>query len=103
MRVVNLLEFLNTVKVLNTLTCATCDDVNLDILDLLSEEEQFVQKIDFGLVYVQHSTLQNLILIDGVQRILSISLLLHAICECYKKTTTKIYHIEKGSWNESKI
>lgn len=89
MKVVNLLEFLNTIKVLNTLSCASCDDVDINVLDLLSEEEQFVQKINLGLIFVKYSTLQNLILIDGIQRLLSVSLLLHAICECYKKTSAK--------------
>ena len=89
MKVVNLLDFLNSVKVLSTLNCASPCDAKLNVLDLLSEEEQFVQKIDLGLIYVKYSTLQNLILIDGQQRVLSVSLLLHAICECYKKTSVK--------------
>ena len=89
MKVVNLLEFINSAKVLQTLNCATCDAININVLDLLSDEEQFVQKIDLGLVYIQQVTMESFILVDGMQRILSVSLLLHAICECYKKTSIK--------------
>lgn len=89
MKVVNLLEFLNSTKILQTLNCASCDALEVNVLDLLSEEEQFVQSIDLGLVYVQKTTMENAILVDGIQRILSVSLLLHAICECYKKTSIK--------------
>lgn len=89
MKVIKLLEFLNNVKIMSTLNCASCVDINFNILDLLSEEEQFVQKIDLGLVFIKESTLQNVVLVDGIQRVLSVSLLLHAICECYKKTSPK--------------
>ena len=89
MKTVNVLDFLNDAKIINTLSCATCDNISINLLDYLSEEEQFLSKIDLGLVFVKHTTLQNIILVDGLQRLLSISLLLHAICECYKKTSTK--------------
>ena len=89
MKVVNLLEFLNSAKVMQTLCCASFKDVEFNVLDLLSEEEQFLQKIDLGIIYLQQSTMDNVVIIDGVQRILSVSLLLHAICECYKKTSIK--------------
>lgn len=89
MKVINLLEFLNSAKIMQTLNCASFKDVEFSVLDLLSEEEQFLQKIDLGILYIQQSTMDNVIVIDGVQRILSVSLLLHAICECYKKTSVK--------------
>ena len=74
---------------MQTLCCASFKDVEFNVLDLLSEEEQFLQKIDLGIIYLQQSTMDNVVIIDGVQRILSVSLLLHAICECYKKTSIK--------------
>ena len=89
MKVVNLLEFLNSVKVINTLSCVSCKDIDLNVLELLAEENQFIQKIDLGVVYVKYTTLQDAIIVDGLQRLLSVSLLLHAICECYKKTSVK--------------
>lgn len=89
MRTVNLLDFLNKAKVINTLECNTCDRVTLDLFDFLSDEEQFVQKINLGPVYLKALTLDSFILVDGMQRLLSVSLLLHALCECYKKTSIK--------------
>lgn len=89
MKNLNLLELLNNVKVLSALNCVSIKNLSLNVLDLLSDEEQFVQKIDLGVIFVKFTTLQNLIVVDGLQRILSVSLLLHAICECYKKTSAQ--------------
>lgn len=89
MKSVNLLEFLKSINIINTLNFASCNEARLNLLDFLSEEEQFIQNIDLGIIYLKYTTLQNVILVDGLQRILSISLLLHAVCECYKKTSEK--------------
>lgn len=89
MKVVKLLDFLNSIKIFNALEYASFDDVDLNLLDLMAEDEQFTPKIDLGLMYVKYTTLQNVIVIDGLKRIIAISLLLHAICECYKKTSKK--------------
>ena len=89
MRVVNLLEFLNTTKDLYTLCYAKCDDELVNFLDLMTEDEQFTRRIDLGLVYVNQKTFDSYTIVDGINRILSLSLLLHAVCECYKKTTVQ--------------
>lgn len=89
MRVVNLLEFLNTTKDLYTLRYAKCDDELVNFLDLMTEDEQFTRRIDLGLVYVNQKTFDSYTIVDGINRILSLSLLLHAVCECYKKTTAQ--------------
>ncbi len=89
MRVVNLLEFLNTTKDLYTLRYAKCDDELVNFLDLMTEDEQFTRRIDLGLVYVNQKTFDSYTIVDGINRILSLSLLLHAVCECYKKTTVQ--------------
>lgn len=86
---VNLLDFLNNAKDIYTLDYATCDGELVNFLDLLAEDEQFTQKIDLGIVYIKRKTLNQYTLVDGLARILSLSLLLHAVCECYKKTTTR--------------
>lgn len=89
MRVVNLLEFLNSSNTLFTLSYAKCDDELVNFLDLMTEDEQFTKKIDLGLIFVNQKNLDEYVIVDGINRILSLSLLLHAVCECYKKTTAQ--------------
>lgn len=89
METVNLLEFLNSAKDLYTLDYATCEHKLVNFLDLITEDEQFTQKVDLGIVYVKPKTLDQFVIVDGLSRILSLSLLLHAVCECYKKTSSK--------------
>ena len=89
MEVVNLLEFLNNTQRLFTLPFAKCSDELVNFLDLMAEDEQFTQKIDLGIIFVEQKNLGQYTIVDGLNRILSLSLLLHAVCECYKKTTTQ--------------
>jgi hypothetical protein len=42
-----------------------------------------------GLIFVAEVVPERSLVIDGLSRLLSLSLLLHAICECYKKTTER--------------
>ena len=86
---INLLEFLNRTKELYAPDFTACDRGLFNFLDLLSEEEQFTQKIDLGLFFVAPKTLNHFVVVDGFNRLLSLSLLLHAVCECYKKTSPK--------------
>ena len=87
MEVVNLLKFLNSVHDLYALDIARCDRELVNFLDLMTEDEQFTRSIDLGLIYVHQRTFDQYTIVDGLNRILSLSLLLHAICECYKRTT----------------
>ena len=87
MKVVNLLEFLNNAQNLFTLNYAKCSEELVNFLDLMTEDEQFTQRIDLGIVFVEQKSLNQYTIVDGLNRILSLSLLLHAVCECYKKTT----------------
>lgn len=89
METVNLLEFLNKTKDLYTLDYAVCGDELVNFLDLMTEDEQFTGKIDLGILYLHERNLEQFTIIDGLNRILSLSLLLHAVCECYKKTSAK--------------
>lgn len=89
MEVVNLLEFINSAKDLYTLDYATCNNKLVKFLDLMTEDEQFTQKIDLGIIYTQMRTVDQYTIVDGLSRVISLSLLLHAVCECYKKTTTQ--------------
>ena len=87
MEVVNLLKFINSVSDLYTLDFARCDGNLINLLDLMNEDEQFTRNIDLGIIYINQLSLEQYTIVDGLNRILSLYLLLHAICECYKKTT----------------
>lgn len=89
MEIVNLLKFLNTVHDLYTLDFARCNRELVNFLDLMTEDEQFTRSIDLGLIYLHQRTLDQYTIVDGLSRIVSLSLLLHAICECYKKTSSQ--------------
>lgn len=89
MKVVNLLEFLNNSSNLLALEYATCDNSLVNFLDLMIEEVQFTQKINLGILYISQKTSSSSIVVDGLNRLISLSLLLHAVCECYKKTSDK--------------
>ena len=89
MKVVNLLEFLNSTRDLYALNFAKYSDELVNFLDLVTEDEQFTQKIDLGIVFVKQKSVDQYTVVDGLNRILSLSLLLHAVCECYKKTTPR--------------
>ena len=89
METVNLLEFLNSVSTLDTLNVAKCNRELVNFLDLMTEDEQFTRSIDLGIVFLSQKTLDKYTIVDGLSRFVSLSLLLHAICECYKKTTTR--------------
>ena len=89
MKEINLLDFLNSTHSLHSLDYAKCNDELVNFLDLMTEDEQFTQKIDLGIMYVNQKTSDQYVVIDGMNRLVSLSLLLHAVCECYKKTTKK--------------
>lgn len=87
MEVVNLLKFLNNVHDLYTLEVSRCNRELVNFLDLMTEDEQFTRSIDLGLIYLHQRTIDQYTIVDGLNRIVSLSLLLHAVCECYKKTS----------------
>ena len=89
MKTVNLLKFLNNIHDLYALDFAKCNDELVNFLDLMTEDEQLTKTIDLGLIFVNQRTSDQYIIVDGLGRFISLSLLLHAVCECYKKTTQK--------------
>ncbi len=89
MKVVNLLEFLNSSRQLYTPDYDRCNREMINFLDLLAEDEQFTRCIDLGIIYLNQTGTNQYIIVDGLNRIASLSILLHAICECYKKTTAQ--------------
>lgn len=89
MEVVNLLEFLNSSKDLYALEYAKCGAELVNFLDLMTEDEQFTRNIGLGMMFVSQKSMDQYLIVDGLDRIISLSLLLHAVCECYKKTSEK--------------
>ncbi len=89
MKTINLLKFLNNVHDIYTLDFARCSGELVNFLDLMTEDEQFTKSIDLGLIFVNQKSLDGYTIVDGLGRFVSLSLLLHAICECYKKTTSQ--------------
>ena len=87
MRVTNLLEFLDGVQSLYVPIYNVREFDMFNLLELLRNEIQYTQKIDLGLIYVYKKKNSDYIILDGANRLLSLSLLLHAVCECYKSTT----------------
>ena len=75
MKIVNLLDFLNNTDNLSALDFATCPAELVNFLDLMTEEVQFTQKINLGIFYIYQTTLRKLVIVDGLNRILSLSLL----------------------------
>lgn len=89
MKTVNLLKFLNNASDLYTLNFAKCNRELVNFLDLIADDEQFTRSIDLGIIYVHQRSIDQYTIVDGLSRIVSLSLLLHAICECYKKTSSQ--------------
>ncbi len=89
MQVINLLKFINSVKHLYALDFDQCNRSMVNILDSVQVDEQFTSSIDLGIFFVEEMAEGKFRIVDGLNRILSLSLLLHAVCECYKKTSDR--------------
>ncbi len=89
MRVVNLLEFLNSARNLKALEYAHCNRELINLLDLMNNDEQMTKSVDLGIIFVCEENENSYTIVDGLSRFVSLSLLLHAICECYKKTSER--------------
>ena len=89
MKVVNLLDFLNSTRKLKALEYAHCDKELINLLNLMNKDEQLTKSIDLGIIFICEENENNYTIVDGLNRLVSLSLLLHAICECYKKTTER--------------
>ena len=89
MKTIKFLDFLYNVKSVTALNYAKIDCLNLNLLNYLNELSQFYQSFDLGLIYINETSTDYCVVIDGINRLISVSMLLHAVCECYKKTTEK--------------
>ena len=89
MKIVNFLDFIKDSKKLTSLDFYRCNDELYNFLNLESYDSEFTCSIDLGLIFLSQKDEGVYVVIDGMKRLLSLSLLLHAICECYKKTTSQ--------------
>ena len=68
---------------------ARCCSSLVNYLETMPIEEQFFKNFDVGVFFLKETDYEKYTIIDGASRLLSLSLLLHSICECYKRTTQK--------------
>lgn len=90
MKNLTVLEFLIEFK--NIYTPLFNTEYNFSYKNLLNEiiiNKDATSPINLGVITYQKQGVEDCLLIDGTQRIISFSLLLYALCECYKKTSYK--------------
>lgn len=63
-----------------------------DLLELILENSETKEALINGVMFFKKIENNSLLVIDGMKRLISLSLLLHAICECYKLTNNKNIH-----------
>lgn len=88
----NLLNILNNVQALYSTGFSDEYKAPLDLLENLIENSQTHEPLFYGLIFLQKIGDSEYIVTDGMKRIISLSLLLHALCECYKLTNKKNIH-----------
>lgn len=88
---VNLLELLNDTQALYSTNFFGEFEVPADLLELILENFQFNKPIFNGILFLQKHPTENqsYIVVDGMKRLLTLSLLLYSICECFKNTSKK--------------
>lgn len=89
---INLLDLLNNTQALYSTEFAGEYRVPADLLENLLEVSQTKEPLFDGLMFLQRLNNDACIVVDGMKRLISLSLLLHAICECYKLTNNKNTH-----------
>lgn len=94
-KTLNLLELLNKTQVLYSTEFAGGYRVPADLLENLLEVSQTKEPLFDGIMFMQKIDKDAYIVVDGMNRLISLSLLLHALCECYKLTNNKNIHAIK--------
>lgn len=82
----NLTELLNKTQVLYSVAYTGEYKAPVDLLENLLETVDTDEPFVYGLIFLQKIKNNSYIIIDGTKRLISLSLLLHAICECFKLT-----------------
>lgn len=85
----NLLNILNNTQAFYSTEFSGEYEVPADLLENLSENSQTKEPLFEGVMFFQKIDDDAYIVVDGMKRLLTLSILLHAICECYKLTSEK--------------
>ncbi len=91
-RALNLLEILRRTQALYSTEFSGEYRVPADLLENLLENSQTEEPFVNGVMFLQKINKEAFVVVEGMKRFLSLSLLLHAICECYKLTSEKNNH-----------
>lgn len=86
---INLSEILHKTQAFYSTDFSADYEMPADLLEMLIENTDTNEPFLYGTIFLQKTDNNSFIVIDGLKRIVSFSLLLHAICECYKLTNEK--------------
>ena len=82
----NLTELLKNTQVLYSVDFAGEYEAPADLLENLLENTKSGEDFLYGFMFLQKNEDNSITIIDGTKRLISLSLLLYAICECCKLT-----------------
>lgn len=88
----NLLDILHKSQVLYSTDYSGEFQAPADLLETVLENEGTKEHIVDGIMFLQKTSSRSFLVVDGMKRIIQFSLLLHALCECYKLTNEKNIH-----------
>lgn len=91
-KTLNLLDILNKSQVLYSTDYSGEFQAPADLLENLLENSGSDEPILDGIMFLQKTSSRSYLVVDGIKRIIQFSLLLHALCECYKLTNEKNDH-----------
>lgn len=89
LRTLNLLDILNKSQELYSTDYSGEFEAPADLLENILENSNLDEPITNGIMFFQKFEEKSYLVVDGLKRIIQFSLLLHAICECYKRTNDK--------------
>ncbi|MBR2525923.1 hypothetical protein IKE67_05615 [bacterium] len=88
----NLSELIHKTQAFYSTDFSADYEMPADLLEMLIENEDTKEHVFYGVIFLQKKDDNSFVIIDGLKRLISLSLLLHAICECYKLTNKKNEH-----------
>ena len=91
-KTLNLLDILNKSQVLYSTDYSGEFQAPADLLENILENSGSEEPILDGIMFLQKTSSRSYLVVDGIKRIIQFSLLLHALCECYKLTNEKNNH-----------
>lgn len=91
-KTLNLLDILNKSQVLYSTDYSGEFQAPADLLETILENSNSNEPIINGIMFLQKTSSRSYLVVDGMKRIIQFSLLLHALCECYKLTNEKNDH-----------